>query len=398
MRRWLLFFLLGLSVRANAQSKDNHIVIGTVDSIYSSVLKETRKIWIHLPNSEGGYDPQKKYPVIYLLDGDVFFYPATGIAQFLSQNGICPEVILVGIPSTDRLRDLTPWHDATVPADSDMMSTSGGGELFTSFLEKELIPYIGSHYPVAPYRMLVGHSLGGLLALNTLINHTSMFNSYVAIDPAIYWAGQCLLKQAKTVLAQKKFNNTSLYMGLSGALPNADSIMKDKTLATLYDRSVLEFDRLVCSSPDHGLHYRKKYYDDETHNTVGFPAIYDALHFIFDFVPLPHIQKDTVTTAFYTNHYRRVSEKMGYMQLPPEEIINGMGYYFLRKKRLDKAYDFFQMNISNYPGSYNVYDSMSDLYAAKGNNEKAIKYLKKELTLKDLPYIRQKLEALNKQK
>lgn len=54
----------------------------------------------------------------------------------------------------------------------------------------------------------------------------------------------------------------------------------------------------------------------------------------------------------------------------------------------------FEHNIDNYPGSYNVYDSMSDLYSAEGNKPKAIEYLNKELQLKELPYIRDKLAAL----
>jgi len=60
----------------------------------------------------------------------------------------------------------------------------------------------------------------------------------------------------------------------------------------------------------------------------------------------------------------------------------------------EKAHSFFQMNIDNYPESYNVYDSMSDLCAAENKKDEAIKYLTKELTLKDATYIREKLARL----
>jgi len=378
-------------------ARDNRIVIGTVDSIYSTILKQPRKIWVHMPDTSGNFlYGQKRYPVVFLLDGEAFFYAAAGTTQFLSTNTqVCPEMILVGINSGDRMHDLTPWHDTTVPKDSNLVRSSGGGEQFTAFLEKELIPYIDANYPTAPYRMLVGHSLGGLLVLNTLIKHTELFNSYVAIDPATYWAGQKLLEQAGPVLQQKNFINKSLYVGLSGTLPaDTDSLMMDKTLATVAERSDIQFDALVNGSVNNGLQYRRKYFEQENHNSVPFPAMYDALHFLFDFMPMPAMKRDTVTTAAYMSHYKMISQKMGYTLLPPEDEINGMGYYFLQKKMFEKAFSFFQMNIDNYPESYNVYDSMSDLYVAENNKEKAIAYLEKELALKDAPYIREKLARM----
>ena len=92
--------------------------------------------------------------------------------QLSSVNGntVCPKMIVVGIPNTNRMRDLTP----TTPEgeqfyiDSSASTNSGGGEKFISFIEKELIPHIESNYPTQPYRMLIGHSLGGLMVMHAL--------------------------------------------------------------------------------------------------------------------------------------------------------------------------------------------------------------------------------------
>jgi hypothetical protein len=78
--------------------------------------------------------------------------------------------------------------------------------------------------------------------------------------------------------------------------------------------------------------------------------------------------------------------------------VNGLGYNFLQKKLYDRSYEFFQLNINNYPESFNVYDSMSDLYIAENKKEKAIECLKKELALKEIPYAREKLGKLEKNK
>lgn len=87
-------------------------------------------------------------------------------------------MIVVGIPNTDRIRDLTPTHvNAALPyTDSLMLKTTGGGERFVLFIEKELMPHIDSLYPAQPYKILTGHSFGGLTVINVAINHTKLFN------------------------------------------------------------------------------------------------------------------------------------------------------------------------------------------------------------------------------
>jgi predicted alpha/beta superfamily hydrolase len=110
--------------------------------------------------------------------------------QQLSQvngNTVCPEMIVVGILKTDRTRDLTPTHINGEPPmmDSVAAKTSGGGEQFVSFLEKELIPYIDSSYPTEPHKMLIGLSFGGLTVMNIVANHSNLFKSYIAIDPSM---------------------------------------------------------------------------------------------------------------------------------------------------------------------------------------------------------------------
>jgi len=69
--------------------------IGKIDSIYSNILKESRELYIHLPES---YDSnsQRKYPVIYVLDGDVLLNTVSTVHDFY-WGGYMPEMIIVGI-------------------------------------------------------------------------------------------------------------------------------------------------------------------------------------------------------------------------------------------------------------------------------------------------------------
>jgi len=71
---------------------------------------------------------------------------------------------------------------------------------------------------------------------------------------------------------------------------------------------------------------------------------------------------------------------MGGEFLPPEPIINDLGYQFMETD-IDKAIKFFQLNIDTYPKSYNVYDSMGEAWMHKGDLKKAIDYYEKSLAL-----------------
>ncbi|HLY71601.1 MAG TPA: alpha/beta hydrolase-fold protein, partial [Puia sp.] len=193
MKSISFFLLFVMSLAAHAQTK-NQIIVGNADSVYSKILNENRKIWIHIPedNSPDGVFAKQHYPVIYVLDGwEPTFSSVVNIVELLSGgsgNLAFPQMIVVGIPNTDRTRDLTPTHIVSAPVmDSMSARFSGGGEKFISFIEKELMPHIDSVYPTAPYRVFIGHSLGGLMSIYTMMHHPKLFNSYIAIDPSMFW-------------------------------------------------------------------------------------------------------------------------------------------------------------------------------------------------------------------
>src|SRR5687767_8884483 len=89
------------------------VTIGTIDSVWSTTLKENRRYLVYTPPSysDTTYLP-RRYPVLYLLDGDAHFHSVTGLIQILGTgvNGtfVLPEMIVVAIPNTNRSRDMTP--------------------------------------------------------------------------------------------------------------------------------------------------------------------------------------------------------------------------------------------------------------------------------------------------
>ncbi len=403
MKKLSLTILVSLICLCSFSQADNKIIIGTIDSIQSKILNEKRKVWIYVPKgtADSVFLPQR-YPVVYLLDGNTHFSSVVGMLQQTSSASggrLCPEMIVVGIPNTKRTRDLTP----TKPTD-DTSNSSGGGEQFMSFIEKELMPYIDSVYPTQPYKMLIGHSLGGLTVINTMLNHTKLFNSYVAIDPSMWWDKQNLLKASKQLFLKNKFVGKSLFVGIANTMEtgmNINDVVNDTTDVTLHIRSILEMDKFIKTQNIQGLHYASKYYENDSHGSVALITEYDALRFIFNKYPLTlsvsgkEYNDSTFDIAGRVAfHFQKVSELMGYTVMMPENQLNAEAYRLLRLKQYKKAEGCFKLYIDNYPNSFNAYNAYGDFYVAIGDKARAIEQFKKALSFREYPATRNKLSKL----
>ena len=65
--------------------------------------------------------------------------------------------------------------------------------------------------------------------------------------------------------------------------------------------------------------------------------------------------------------------------VPPEAVINAIGYELLQGDRTADAIGIFELNVEAYPGSANTLDSLSDGYLAAGDKVKALEYARKAL-------------------
>lgn len=412
-----IILLLQLAVTSGfpgAAQNPAPVVIGRIDSLHSRILLEQRTFWVHLPPGAQGVPqhPDKKYPVVYLLDGDKNFTSVVGMIDLLSSvngNNIVPEMIVVGILNTNRVRDLTPTHlDSGLWINDEMAKWSGGEEKFEAFLEHELIPHIDSLYPASPYRMLIGHSLGGLMAVNTLLQQRQLFSSYICIDPSMWWDSQKLLHaSSNALLSAGSLKGTSIFLAMAHTqVPGMDTValQKDTTSGTLHPRSILQLSRTLKAASARGLQAAFKYYDAETHASVPVIATYDALHFIFADYPL-NLQDSYFTDStfrlatFLADHYKKIAEEYAMVSkdgrsVPPMDLINNLGFFVLGKKQYTKAEAMLRMNIGNYPANPVAFGYLGDLYAAKGDKGRAVANYKKALSFGEDASIRKKLAVV----
>ena len=386
---------LAAGAPAGAQPPANGVVtIGRVDSLYSATLKEQRRYLVYTPPSytDTTFLP-RRYPVLYLLDGDAHFHSVTGLLQILGTgvNGtfVVPEMIVIAVPNTDRTRDMTPTHVLNGPdgKPAPFLKTSGGMANFLQFFKSELIPKIEGTYRTAPYRVLVGHSLGGITAINALYTVPELFNAYVAIDPSLWWDNRSLLREAKARLSVPgRFANRALFVA------QANTINAPDTTVNQHFGAIAQFDGVVRAYNQSGLRYGFKYYGDDDHGSVPLIAEYDALRFIFDGYKLP-LMLTIDRPGFIREHFARVSAKLGYEQLPPESMVEVLGRITMGMDTT-KALAFFTMNTELYPNSAKAHASLGDAWVAKGDTAKAITAYERALAVR--PGNAQAKEAIRK--
>jgi len=239
-----------------SQASPKAVTIGTTDSVYSATLKENRRYLVYTPPSynDTTYLP-RRYPVLYLLDGDAHFHSVTGLLQILGTgvNGtfVVPEMIVIAIPNTNRMRDMTPTRtDRDLAGNPNPgFATSGGMGNFLTFIERELIPRVEQTYRTAPYRVFVGHSLGGITAINALYTRPQTFNAYIAIDPSLWWDKSVLLRQAREKFSKPGLAGRTLFVG------QANTIQAGDTTPNLHFGGIVQFNSIMETYNASGLRY-----------------------------------------------------------------------------------------------------------------------------------------------
>ncbi len=183
---------LALGVYAYNENENGKQTKVTLD--YPDGYKKPITIWT--PN---GYDPAdttKKYPVIYLLDGQNQFLGTSNgyggwvtdkIATCLQSNGH-DGFILVGIDnSRNRDNELTPDIGDVIAPYNKQGFENGTGERFSDFVADVVVPYVNANYNTSQKpedNAIIGSSSGGIEAFYIGMENMEIFGNIAAISPA----------------------------------------------------------------------------------------------------------------------------------------------------------------------------------------------------------------------
>ena len=359
MTRYLRLSALIVVMLANAWTAlAEPLTMGKTATLRSEILDEERTLMVYLPRNY--QQTTALYPVLYLLDGRSRFAHTAGTIEALARIGRIPEMIIIGVTNTDRTRDLTPpwtqpegapeWAENVIPL-------GGGADNFLRFLSDELIPHVNDSYRTAPFRILVGHSFGGLFALHALAHEPGLFGATLAISPSVHWDQGLVVDQIQTLLAQRPELRARLYVTIA-----------DEGGEMLANYRRLE--KLLRYRAPEGVRWRMKAFDGEDHGSIPIPSVHLALKAFYPRWQTPEFATDDGLPGV-DRHYAELSAEYGYEIPVPENVLNVLGYVALGEGNIEAGLAFFQANVERYPGSANVYDSLGEAMEAAGKLEQA---------------------------
>jgi predicted alpha/beta superfamily hydrolase len=320
--------------------------------IASVSLSESRPVEVHLPESYA-YAPERRYPVLFLLDGQTHSGHAIASTDFLSAQGELPELIVVAVHSTVRVRDFTQsdWPQAWIGG--------GGAARFMRFLTTELVPRIERDYRAAPFRVLVGHSASGQYALHQLATQPGTFHAYLALAPSLDWDGNLPIRELEAALPRAGRPARFVYFAYG-----------DDSGQALSDD--LRLERAFGVAAPGTLRSRVRSFPEETHSALPLLGLIDGLRSLYDGYALPENMADTGIAAVDA-HYAALSTRLGTPVAVPEAALNDVGYRLLGDERIAEAVAIFERATRENPSSANAWDSLAEALATAGRKQEAVR-------------------------
>lgn len=242
------------------------LVIGESFTIDSRILGETRRINVYLPP---GYNasPASRVPVLYMPDGGMGedFLHVAGLVQVSVGNQTMRPFLLVGIENTQRRRDMT--GPTSNEDDKKIAPKLGSSAAFRRFIRNELMPEIKERYRTTSETAIVGESLAGLFVIETLLLEPDLFETYIAIDPSLWWNNEDLVNSAAEKLQTQPRLEKSLYFVSS----------EEKGNAVIMQR----FAKILTAAAPTGLRWHYENMSEEKHSTIYHPAALKAFRALF---------------------------------------------------------------------------------------------------------------------
>jgi predicted alpha/beta superfamily hydrolase len=217
----------------------------------SRVLRNERDIQVYLPT---GYrrSPRRRYPVLYLHDGQNVFDAATAFggvewgadeaAQRLTRQRLMEPIIIVAVANLggERIHEYAPTRGVIDPEAKRKKRSRGLLAKYGKFLTEELKPFIDREYrtkPEAEFTALGGSSLGGLATLVLGLWFPHVFNRLAVMSPSIWW-DDCAVYQIVDELEEKPPLKIWLDTGTNEPGWERAAVLRDKLLEKgwrLYD-------------------------------------------------------------------------------------------------------------------------------------------------------------------
>jgi uncharacterized protein len=255
----------------------------------------TYRITVSLPLGYAGsedwpfHDTPAKWPTVYVLDGNWYFGMVTDIIRPMAWCGSTTDAIVVGIgypeeadprkafreSFTRRDFDLTPVRDeATEKSMTEAHKRpvpNGDAANFHKFIKHELIPFIEQEYRADPsWRILIGHSYGGLFALFGLFETPDLFETLIVGSPTLSYGDRFTFRQEEAFAQTHRKLPVRMYL-YAGELEES---LENQTLT-----NTLRLAAILQGRSYEGFSLVKHVFPDQNHCEVAAPGFQAGLKF-----------------------------------------------------------------------------------------------------------------------
>jgi len=334
---------------------------------------QTYEIRIWLPPSYTE-SPNKTYPTLYVLDGDLCFGMVVDVVRYLLRGEYIPEVLIAAVGyGSDRLPENGGWNMRSLDlAPFEMgQGTKPRGEDFRLFLEGQLVPFVESTYRTDPaLRMLYGFSLGALFGLYEILQSPRMFARAILVSPPLNPSTSEVFALAERFVSSEAGCPAAVYL-CGGEL---------EPILPWFPRLTAIFERAAIP----GFHCQWEIFPHGVHSTAPAEGLAKGLRFalgkesIYEAMSCAY-KEGGIALATRVYHDAKAQSAVEYDF--SESELNSLGYLLLYQDHVRDAVEVLQLNVLAYPQAWNTYDSLGEAHMAAGNTALAIENYQKSLEL-----------------
>ncbi|WP_345859777.1 alpha/beta hydrolase [Shewanella algae] len=345
-----LTLLFGLLVGCSAQSLDKEGA-GKQQrlTLNSNILGESREVLLRLPKHWDARHSES-FARYVILDAEQQFEHLAPMLDYLASgvNPAIPEGVIVGIINRNRIRDFTPVKLETLPGGrpaGPLYQQSGNAGAFLDFLDQELNPWLNARLGQPGPTVLIGHSFGGLLALEALRRQQPMFNAYLVLDASLWYDSPTYADELEQALTQGKLTGKPLYMAISNQATTPglgrNDYHKQRNLALAKHLSALPSQQLI---------FHSEFFSDEDHHSLPHIGVYQGIRWLMHSQQLDIFAEDFSVTEV-VSRFKHLSESQGIEIKPQYHALKGLLRQAQRQKLAQQQRILTQLIEHYYPGS-----------------------------------------------
>jgi predicted alpha/beta superfamily hydrolase len=353
----LALLLSNHSLAKQPVAKDNGKAVtynfGHQYQIQSKILGEERQLLIYVP--EAYQKSAEKFPVIYILQGNVHYKHAVISAEKIQKSGWMPASIIVAIPDNEG----TNTRDYKDESDN-----------FLRFINQEVQAFVAKNFRVSGFKTLFGHMASGKFVLDTFLKNPDEFDIYISANPIFR---QETLTQFENFLDKKPSLDQALYFSMGTVLDNGSYNVEPATALA----------ELLKNKAPESLQWKYQYLPLHGTYSSANVTLYDGLSETFTDYQGPFISSyqefvDGNGMEGVKASYREIGKKYHISEEFDIGIFMNLGFMFMDSGHPKEAVELVVDGIKNYfPESIQLHRVLGRAYEKMGSNDQAFKTYEK---------------------